>query len=91
MQTLMFAQNSPTKEFSLDLVKDPNSSDSANKLQSSFLGSIQAGTNGREATIHYNLGGKYANTAMDVTGTAYGIAMDPSGKPIDQTNMFNML
>lgn len=91
MQTLMFAQNSPTKEFSLDLVKDPNSSDSADKLQSSFLGSIQAGTNGREATIHYNLGGKYSNTGMSITGTAYGIAMDPSGKPIDQTSMFNML
>lgn len=95
MQTLMFAHNSPTTELDLDLTKNPDeSSDESSddgKLKTSYLGNLQAGSNGREATFHVNLGGKYANSKMSITGTAYGLTVTPDGKPIGPTSMYNML
>lgn len=92
MSDLLFSRNSRKTDYVQTLVKDPNSSTSGDAgTGNDFLSNVQAGTGGREDVFHVNLGGKYADVGMSISGTGYGMAITPSGQPIGQTSMFNML
>lgn len=93
MSNLLFSRNSKKSEYLQTLTKDPaeSASDGKSGAGNDFLSNVQAGTGGRDAMFHVNLGGKYADSGMTISGSAYGMAIDPSGSPIAQTNMLDML
>jgi hypothetical protein len=95
MSNLVFSRNSRKTEYLQTLTKDPNDTSSTSGDKSNvgndFLSNVQAGTGGRDAVFHTNLGGEYADIGMSIAGTGYGMAITPTGQPIGQTNMFDML
>lgn len=93
MSNLLFSRNTTVQKYTQDLVKNPADGDGSgtSKSGNDFLSNIQAGTRGRDAVFHVNLGGKYGNTGMSISGTAYGMAITPSGQPIGQDSMYDML
>lgn len=94
LETLISSQESPTSEFSLDLVggkshgKSSGSGKDDDELKTSLVLNIQKGIGGQDSYVDIDTGN---GIHMSVRGTQYNLIKTPSGEPIEDTSIMTML